>query len=45
MSTQVILPEPQIYEPKAQENTCPKCGFDAPEGIVICWKCGERLKK
>ena len=45
MSTEVILQEPQIHDPKSKENKCPKCGFDAPEGIPICWKCGEHLKK
>lgn len=24
---------------------CPRCGFKAPESLVICWKCGKRLKK
>jgi len=45
MSADVILAEPQIYELEKVDNKCPNCGFDAPESILICWKCGERLKK
>jgi DNA-directed RNA polymerase subunit RPC12/RpoP len=24
---------------------CPRCGFKAPDSLVVCWKCGKRLKR
>jgi predicted RNA-binding Zn-ribbon protein involved in translation (DUF1610 family) len=23
---------------------CPRCGFEAPESLFVCWKCGKNLK-
>jgi len=24
---------------------CPNCGFKVPDSLIICWKCGQRLRK
>jgi hypothetical protein len=23
---------------------CPNCGFEIPDSIIVCWKCGKRFK-
>jgi len=35
------------YEPAKEDGLriCPHCGFKVPDSIIICWKCGERLKR
>jgi short subunit dehydrogenase-like uncharacterized protein len=38
----------QVYNEPAKEmglTVCPHCGFKVPDSIIICWKCGTRLKK
>jgi ribosomal protein S27E len=45
MSTEASL---QVHiEPSSKIGLirCPGCGFEIPDTIVVCWKCGKRLKK
>jgi hypothetical protein len=45
MSTETV--EVLNYEPQKETGfiLCPRCGFEISSNIVICWKCGNRLKK
>jgi hypothetical protein len=45
MSTETV--EVVNYEPRKETGFifCPRCEFEIPSNIVICWKCGNRLIK
>ena len=45
MSTEVQVQVHIEQVPEVGLIYCPNCGFEIPETLKICWKCGERLKK
>jgi len=45
MSIEVELQEHFEPAPDTGLIACPNCGFEVPDSLVICWKCGYRLKK
>lgn len=45
MSVEASLRESYEVIDEAGFIICPRCGFEAPDSLVICWRCGKRLKR
>lgn len=44
MSVEAIVEAGEAEVPKEGFMHCPRCGYEIPDNLVICWKCGAALK-
>jgi transposase len=44
MSAEASIETVEAEAPKEGFIHCPRCGYELPDNLVICWKCGAVLK-
>jgi ribosomal protein S27E len=45
MSAETTIEAVEAEAPKEGFMRCPECGYEIPDNLVVCWKCGTVLKK